>query len=42
MPMHHGFYRNNSYDEEEDVLLYLMLFIFWLHGLLDLSSSTRD
>ena len=36
MPMHHGFYRNNSYDEEEDVLLYLMLFIYllaaWLAG----------
>ena len=26
MPMHHGFYRDNSYDEEEAVLLYLMLF----------------
>jgi len=40
--MHHGFYRDNSYDEEEAVLLYLMLLIFWLYGLLDHSSSARD
>ena len=42
VPMHHGFYRDNSYDEEEAVLLYLMLLIFWLYGLLDHSSSARD